>query len=87
MFCDDPATEHHQVLALRNSAIELVQDESEGITYTIQDAANASLPIGCKISKLNLISASTQYGAGASQRGGRVTKSFAVQIPCLLKQL
>ena len=36
---DDPATEHHQVLALLNLAIRPVQDESDGITYTIQDAA------------------------------------------------
>ena len=41
-FKDDPATEHHQVLAFINSAIILVQDESEGITHTIQDANNAS---------------------------------------------
>ena len=38
-FNDDPATEHHQVIALIHLAIRLVQDESEGITYTIQDAA------------------------------------------------
>ena len=38
-FKDDPATEHHQVLALIRLAIRLVQDESKGTTYTIEDAA------------------------------------------------
>ena len=42
MFNDDPAAEHHQVFAFINSAIILVQDESERITHTIQDANNAS---------------------------------------------
>ena len=38
-FNDDPATEHHQVIALILLALRMVQYESEGITYTIQDAA------------------------------------------------
>ena len=41
-FNDAPATEHHQVIALIHLALRLVQDESEGITYTIQHAAWAS---------------------------------------------
>ena len=41
-FNDDPATAHHQLIALIHLAIRLVQDESEGITYTIQHAAWAS---------------------------------------------
>ena len=36
-FNDDPATEHHQVIALIHLAFRLVQDEE--ITYTSQDAA------------------------------------------------
>ena len=36
-FNDDPAPEHHQVIALIHLAFRLVQDEE--ITYTIQDAA------------------------------------------------
>ncbi len=38
-FNDDPATEHHKVMALICLAIKLVQADDLGIYYEIEDAA------------------------------------------------